>query len=217
LDSDNVVKFGIVVGYLKGDQLLPELASAGLTGRCAVLLPSYQAGNVDADFDCHLYMDIVGTAFRTVLADAARVAFAEGTIRDAGGVEELNSLFMCQAEQREPFAIAAFFKGGKLRAALISEPYALVGGPAPYHDTYCQSFFATPQDVASFVDELQKRLGTRMTDRFEGVSLPPQSIWGTLVALWRMVRATGQQRRHERLVAGVLLERSSRSKGRQPR
>jgi hypothetical protein len=113
-------------------------------------------------------------------------------------------LFAALSETRDAFPVVVFFSGAELRAALISEPYALVGGPAPYHDTYCQTLFAPSDVVAGFVEEVRKRFGERLTDCFEGATAPPMGPRQTLRWLWRQVGATRHQRRHERLVARML-------------
>lgn len=98
----------------------------------------------------------------------------------------------------------AFFGGPALRAALISEPYALSGGSAPYHDTYCQSFFAPAEVTGHLVEKIRLRFGERLTDCFEGTQAPREAPLAWLRGLWRLMVAPGRLRGHDQLIARVL-------------
>lgn len=137
-------------------------------------------------------------------ADAARVAFENGAIRHAAGIEDLKTLFISQEEPGEPFSAVAFFHGGELAAALVSEPYAFVGGRAPYHDTYTQNLYARSPVTARFMEEIRANFGQRIGGCFEGSNLPTHGRTDALHALWRRAAGSRWQRQRERLVSRAL-------------
>jgi hypothetical protein len=107
----------VVAGYLENIDTIPrEARNAGLEERVAFILPRKENGQPEMA----PYFLLV-----EVLEELLQVELPE-----------------LDAALAEPTDALRFSRDGKLIAMLVSEPYALFGGPPPYHDHYVATLFS---------------------------------------------------------------------------
>jgi hypothetical protein len=130
-------KVKLVVGYLPYDRLPPEGRRLGLTQRTAFILGSYRSDKVDEYFDTELYAALVDSVRRTVRADKTIVVLSSGESADVSTGPDFERQLRVLAQNAQlPLSKITCVRGSLPVAMIGSEPYANVGGPPPYHDSY---------------------------------------------------------------------------------
>src|SRR5687768_6869728 len=132
-----------VIGFVPTVDKLPrDLMKMGLARRFAFVLETYRADSVDEVFDVGLYEGILKLVLKIVQASTIRVVISRRENRDVSAFEDLHELLLAVPEaKREPFGRCYFVRGSSVVAAMESEPWAHVGGPEPYHDSYTLAVF----------------------------------------------------------------------------
>jgi hypothetical protein len=174
MDEDRTL--AIVIGYLNPDRLLPDLRKAGLIHRTAFVLDSYRASTVDSSFDLELYAALIDRVREVVRADLVTGFFKSGGNVEVSATEwrdlaRMNELL----DDTRPFERVVFRRGPAVVAVAAHEPYWQVGGPDPYHDSYCFPVF-TGEDVSeALVAEARatsRALGATVTSIHRGLKTP---------------------------------------------
>lgn len=155
-------KMKLVIGYLPFDSLSAEAAKLQLTHRVTFVLETYRADNVDLFFDAELYAALVDGVRRIVKADRVVVhVSSEKSIEllaTADFERELNSY--AQGAQA-PLLRVTCIRGSSVAAIVLSEPYANVGGPPPYNDSYAVPVFSF-EDISDQMTVEAKVICARM-------------------------------------------------------
>jgi len=177
MSTDAASSFGIVVGYRPADQLPAEVKALRLVHRCSMLMASNFGTGADANFDHGLYLALLDQAFAATSAVEAVVLLESGERRQVKEASGFAHVFATLAEPKEPLPEILFLRRGAASGLLLSEPYARVGGPSPYDDSYALSFFgdrATRDRFVAAVKELPSHCVGRIT---EGSAEPSKSGW----------------------------------------
>lgn len=174
----------LVVGFLPEIDLLPETAQkARLLKRVAVVL------NLDEIPYSQFYWEL----FEAFAADSLHdsVAFEIDSERSPPVFASLAALREYVERPPKqfgvPFSRAVFSLQGKATAFINTEPWATVGGPAPYHDSWTFSIYRETDDVTSLRDDccrLCARYGLPVLEEMQGLPAPqPAPLWKRL-AKW---------------------------------
>src|SRR4051812_20980279 len=130
-------KVSLVVGYVPDVDALPaDVERLGLRRRLALVLDTHRPSSPDMVFDEELYDRFLRIVIDAVKADAILVRDGKQEAK-ASGADELHRLQLARPEEeREPFERIVLSRGAVPVAVVGSEPWARVGGPRPYHDSY---------------------------------------------------------------------------------
>src|ERR1051325_3547494 len=149
--------FKIVVGYFPAVDRLPSVAEKhGLCHPLAFVIESYDPKRPDAFFDSELYVGLVGTVCSVLEADHIRTMPRETLCRgvtspDSFRFPDTNAMKKYFEDipevEQEPFDYLFFCNGSTTLGIMVSEPWAHVGGPDLYHDSYTQALF-TAEDLS---------------------------------------------------------------------
>ena len=170
--------YSVVLGYLDNDTLPLELRRLGLQHRSAILLSPKPDEGTEPELNRKLYLAMLEIAFDAASATEAEVLLLDGgETKRVSDVAALKRLFTSLPEPTEPFPEVLFVAGTSPTAALISEPYAHVGGPSPYHDTYTVSLFADDDCCRRFVAALEAAAGTKPEQVVQGLVGPNNAKW----------------------------------------
>ena len=136
-------RISVIFGYIpKVDRLPRRLKSIGLFRRYAVVMDSYRLGFVDAFFDSELFLAVSESVGGIVHADCLRAK--RGRIVHVFdfplGLESKGTLRAMLID--EPIDELLYFRGGEVVSAIVSEAWAKVGGPPPYHDSYTMAIYS---------------------------------------------------------------------------
>lgn len=146
----------MVLGYLPGIDNLPRFAHrVGLQCRTAFILDSYRSSCVDMYFDVELYaslLDGIGRIFRPDRATAYEEGHRIIDITAPSGARKT----LLSAEECKPFSRIDYSCGEATVAVIVSEPWAQVGGPEPYHDSYTFSVYSADDAQGALIAEAQK-------------------------------------------------------------
>ncbi|HEY1269161.1 MAG TPA: hypothetical protein VGH16_18020 [Candidatus Binatia bacterium] len=161
--------FKIVSGYLPAIDRWPHHAEkCGFEQRIAFVMESYDPTRPDAFFDSQLYVGLVGAVFHVLGANRIRATTRmlrlgirnrdrEIEFHDA---DTMGKVFENVPEiEKEPFDYLFFFKDSTIIGVMVSEPWARVGGPELYHDSYTQALF-TAADVSERVITAAEKYST---------------------------------------------------------
>jgi len=138
----NERSIALVFGYLPEiDDAYEPAQKLGLSQRFAVALDSYRASKEYEDmyFDSELMHRIL-MILRDILAfDRMRIRYTENCEREMS--REFSAEDLAFSEEQDPFEQLSFISGDRVSCLVRLEPYTSVGGPYPYHDTHCFSFY----------------------------------------------------------------------------
>lgn len=168
----------IVFGYKAGIDALPHRFHAlGLTRRVAFVLSTYRPDEVDLYFDVELYAALVEAVRDVFGADrmTAKASTVEAMDRsDASGVKHL----VDRAGEDMPLDEVILHRGDTVMAAIGSEPWANVGGPEPYNDSYAIPIYSREDRTAALEEAARatcRKLGGEISEviRMDEAPSPP--------------------------------------------
>jgi len=187
--------FSIVVGYIPDvDRLSRTARDLALGYRYAFVMSTYSPFSPDMVFDAGLYReiavsiwDLLGSERAEVVMDYEQPRMADNLADFTARVEEFS------LSEDEPVSRIIMYRGSAPVGFLESEPYARVGGPRPYHDSYTVAVY-TSSDVSDLLVARGQELAGRCNSDLEEVircevvrmdtQLPP-SFWSLLkAAVW---------------------------------
>jgi hypothetical protein len=159
----------IVIGFLPVDRIPRDLAKAGFHYRFAFVLDPSPASQ-EAPFDIALYERLVEMVRTLVRAERIRIIISRKEAIEVSTTEDFHKLLVRNSEN-EPFSRLIFLRNGSAVAAMASEPWAHVGGPHPYHDTFTLALLTS----TDFADRLLEHtrtyaaaLGAKITEVVHG-------------------------------------------------
>jgi len=134
----------LVVGYIPGvDRASDSARELSFKYRTAFVLETFHPDKVDMYFEVKLYCALVQAVGGIVGADILRAELSSGKRVDlATAIECMAQLEQLPEHEREPFPRVACLREGRIVAIIESEPWARVGGPDPYHDSYTVAVFS---------------------------------------------------------------------------
>ncbi len=159
--------FKIVKGYLPEVDILPsEAKNFGLTHRCAFVIESYRPNCVDMFFDAALYEGLVNIVHKVVGSDKIRIQISKRETREVATAEEFHTLVEeMLSVTKSPFPCLFLLRNSSVVALIHSEPWALLGGPSVYHDSYTLAVFTQSdlsdrltQDARAYAAEVEAEL-----------------------------------------------------------
>ena len=168
--------FKVVVGYLPDVDRLPrDVARLGLPHRCAFILDTYSPLSVEMTFNAPLYHAMIGMVWDVLRCDRSELFLPDR--QSAGSLAELETLVHEHTRtEDEPAPGLTLFRGSTAVGFMESQPWARVGGPDLYHDSYTVAVF-TSEDVSDvFVaraHELSTRCETELVDVVRLDTQPP--------------------------------------------
>ena len=180
----------IVVGYVPRVDALPGwVRSLGLTRRVAFVLSSYRSDKVDLFFDAELNAALLDAAREVCRADRIASMFpSDEILKEFRTATDLMREYEPLPEiERDPLERAVLQRGGMVVAAVGSEPWADVGGPMPYHDSYTIPIYSL-DDAGAELEEAARstcrRLGAEVTEVVQGSATPVPPGVLQRVAAW---------------------------------
>jgi hypothetical protein len=168
-----------VRGFVEGVDDIPARAKKiGFQSRLAFALSTYRVGEVDLLFDDDLYLALVGAISSAVGCDEFRVEPSDP--QEKISLAGLRSRLKAEPEtEREPFELLEAVHKGRVCAVIVSEPWARVGGPDPYHDSYVAAVFSDEELLGKIEGEARaacERLGAEIVETIAASPLPKHSI-----------------------------------------
>lgn len=175
--------FRLVCGYLPEIDRLPETAmKLGLPRRVAVVL------NDDDVPHSRLYWDLVEVFVQSLRGDS--VTFEIDT-----DVETM--VFTSVSLMREyvdgrpklgvPFDRATFYLRGSVQAFIDVEPWAAVGGPFPYSDSWTFAIYRDTDDMMCLRDACYRvcmQHGFPIEEEIRGLAVPEGPPWWKRALCW---------------------------------
>lgn len=167
-------------GFVEGVDELPRRAEElGLGTRLAFSLTSYREGAVDLCFDHELYLALIAAVASAVSCDRFVVRDRTGSSLDTT-LQALREQMEAIAEvEREPFEQLSIVRDERVHALVVSEPWARVGGPDPYHDSYVAAVFCDEGSIAKVEQEARvacERMGAEVVETIVANSVPKLTI-----------------------------------------
>lgn len=168
-----------VRGFVEGVDDIPARAKQiGFQSRLAFVLSTYRAGEIDLMFDDDLYLALVGAISSAVGCDEFRVGPADP--QEKVSPAELRSRLKGEpGSEREPFEFLEAVHHGRVRAVIVSEPWARVGGPEPYHDSFVAAVFSDEESLSRIERDARAacdRLGAEIVETIAASPQPEHSI-----------------------------------------
>jgi hypothetical protein len=170
--------FKIVIGYLPGiDRLPSDLLTLGLVHRFAFVLETFRSDSADIYFDSSLYGKLVNIISNVAPSNSIRVVpERKEPAREVHNAEEICELFNeIPRVRQKPFYRLLFMNDSLVVAVLESEPWAQVGGPLPYHDSYTLSLFTASdlsQELVKAARVFVEQAGVELSEVIQGNSTP---------------------------------------------
>lgn len=177
-----------VTGYLPGIDFPCKTAiKYGLPFRFAVAMDTWRQDNPDMFYDTELLLALCAGFIHKVEHDTLLIDH-QRTSKDKHQLfETLESyaafLQSLPQDEQDPLMSLKLLKNGEV--VLYAEPalYSLVGGPAPYHDTYTFALYSADDMGDVFVNvarETCHSLGAQIEREFRGLGTPKISWWQRL-------------------------------------
>ena len=162
------MRFQVVTGYLASVDRLPRDAERlGLRHRCAFVMHTDSPRHVDMVFNASLYHAMIAMVWAALRCDRAEVFFPFR--KTAVSVEELETRAHEHTREADmPVPKLVLFRGSIAVGYMESQPWAIAGGPEPYHDSYTVAVF-TGSDVSDVFVAQAHELATRCETEFQGV------------------------------------------------
>jgi hypothetical protein len=133
---------------------------AGLTARFAVVMDTFRENQVDMFFDADLFICVLDGICRAIPHDSLTIEV--GAEQDLHSFHDLSAWYRDRtADDRDPPIRVNLYYDGRLVAHAETEEWAMVGGPAPYHDSYTLSFY-TPEDRSEQFRGICERIGIEL-------------------------------------------------------
>ena len=182
----------IVVGYLPRVDRLPSwVRSLGLNLRVAFVLDSYRLDKVDLFFDAELYAALLDEVREVCRADRIASLSPTGeTLKEFRTAADLMRDYEPLPEiERDPLKRALVRREDTIVAAIGSEPWAEVGGPMPYNDSYTIPIYSAHDASAQLEAAARstcRRLGAEIREVVHAGAAPtPPGLLERLTRLWR--------------------------------
>ena len=139
----------LVVGYHEYSYPPSSAYDAGLVQRFAIVFDTYRPDKGYAYFDAELYFRVLTSICQAVAHDSISID-ADGERVFHSFDELVNSSLSKSDDDREPPKGVCLFRHGRIVACAETEEWLLVGGPAPYHDSYTLSVYTSDNRAAEF-------------------------------------------------------------------
>jgi hypothetical protein len=144
---------GLVVGYLFDvDQANAEAQRLQLSARFSLILNAYASDEVGKSFDLELLASLLVRVLGWVGVDSLSVTTDDAQTLSFPSVEALRQYYQGLPAETEPFALLRALEHDRVKCLVETEPYALAGGPMPYHDQWVFAFYVANYERT----ELQK-------------------------------------------------------------
>lgn len=178
LFSHQGVRF--IRGFVGGVDELPRRADElGLRTRLAFSLSSYREGAVDLCFDHELYLALIAAVASAVGCDWFVVGDGTGSALDSSLQALRERMETVPEVEREPFEQISIARDERVRALVVSEPWARVGGPDPYHDSYVAAVFCDEGSIAKVEQEARaacEHMGAEVVETIAANPVPKLTI-----------------------------------------
>lgn len=176
--------FRLVLGYLPCIDRVPVAAAKlGLQRRVALVL------NDDDVPHSQVYWDLVEAFLESLVPDSVifEIDSANGPLAFASV-----SLMREHVEGRKPefggpFNRARFFQRGKANAFIDVEPWAAVGGPSPYSDSWTFAVYRDTDDVTLLRNACYRvcqQHGWPVLEEIRGRDTPVEPSWWRRLVQW---------------------------------
>jgi hypothetical protein len=183
----------ILTGYLPTIDRLPYQAEKyGFDQRIAFVMESHDPTRPDMFFDSRLYVGLVGVVSNVLEAPHIRATMRQWRpgIRsrerqiEFHDVNAMGKSFENIPEvEQEPFDYLLLCKDSTVLGVIVSEPWARVGGPELYHDSYTQALFTATdvsERVISAVEKYSTENGVEISEICHLQGIPEPTISGIL-------------------------------------
>ena len=167
----------IVIGYVPGvDRLPKDVRALGFDRRVAFVLDTFRADKVDMFFDTELYAALLDAVREASRANRLSVVSSSGKTLDLPNGYAVVGLLERNAESmREPLFRVIMNRDGTPVSAVDLEPWAHIGGPRPYHDSYTMAVYSR-DDLAERLEgaarAVCRRLGAEVTELVRASDIP---------------------------------------------
>ncbi len=180
---ESAAYFRFVIGFLPEIDRLPEAAiRMGLRYRLAAIL------NYDAVPHSQLYWDLIDSFVESVPSDSLLFELEAGKALLSFPSVSLMRVYTHEHTQvSRPFDRATFIFRSKVSAYLDIEPWAMIGGPFPYHDSWTFSFYRDVEDITRIRDacyHVCDNYGVHILDEMHGLPFPKEAPRWKRVIQW---------------------------------
>ena len=176
----------LISGYLAGlDRSSRQAHQLGLNRRFAAAMTSFRTYEVEAVFDVLLYGALVAAVARAVGADSFRVEGEGDSMPRAVDFGAVESRLAMLGKADEPPTRITMHAAGNAVVIAESEPYARIGGPAPYHDTYTVAFYCADARIERVADAVRQACiatEAQISSESRGEPDAPRGAWMKLVS-----------------------------------
>jgi hypothetical protein len=148
-----------------------------LAHRCAFVMGAHSPGSDDMVFNAPLYHAILTMVWDVLQSDRAEILGFDEPARRVSSATELEAVVGEQSRVHdEPAPGLTMFRGEAAVAFIESQPWARVGGPEVYHDTYTVAVH-TATDVSEILVAHAHELSTRCeTELAEVLRMSPDPV-----------------------------------------
>ena len=159
----------LVAGYEPAFGKPPsDVAKAGLTATLAAVLATSRPDSSDTVRDHALWLACMRAVTDVVAADETEVCRERRAslvnrllgrrIGESVGALPTYALRLSSAADAPDWALIRWTRAGALVAAALCEPWDLVGGPEPYHDSYTTCVFVVPSVSSALAERVRFRV-----------------------------------------------------------
>lgn len=162
----NYRSFKLVFGYLEesGDKQNSEGMPLGLAQRFAWVLNTYRPDlGPDSYFDHELFLGLINRLLSALSHDKMEVSLPG----EKPGQKQITDSLSAMSND-EPFIDAMIFDRDVMVCLLVTERWALVGGPMPYHDSYTLSVYLKDYDQ-KFIESISRKVAEDFQAELEQV------------------------------------------------
>jgi hypothetical protein len=141
-------------------------------------MESYRPDRHDYFFDGELYAAFMETLWQLLAPDLAVLRHPRTEMRELRSLEDMIRTVQHEAQQKEePLEEILLKRDGGDVALVVSEPWAKVGGPEPYHDAYVVAVFSRDRIAAALEQGIRsavERSGATIYNLIHGSERP---VW----------------------------------------
>lgn len=172
----------IVHGYFPEVDRTPVDATAhGFGERIAFVFDTDRPDRADAFFDWALYARLADEVKSVLACDRIDALDETGSIRSFWAVGELGRYGVGELAD-EPLRALTCYRGPEVVAFADAVPWARVGGPEPYHDSYTIAFFAKDEETIGRIERAaRKAAAAQGIDDVPVIRLPPRPSAATVL------------------------------------
>lgn len=150
----------IIFGYLsKIDQLDSKAKKLGLKNRLGLAIDSVLDSS-ELLFDAKMFMPLIGAILSFFDKDHLILKYGDSEEKSFTSFTELDLFYVNrwkQDSEKSPFESIEAYVGGRPQCLVTLSPYAAVGGPKPYQDTFTYNFFFAP-DIREIRVPMQSKI-----------------------------------------------------------